>query len=293
MKAKRYTIGLAVGAAVFVAADFTWAGDREVGLYQAGLPQAVADSLSDQFGRVLVDDVETDVELGVFVYDLELYQHGREFDVEALPDGRILTIETRSRMALMPEPARAALPADLLDSPAKVKRIEVLHELSGDASPQVVYHVTKDGRFWVIDRSGRLLGQDASSQAVPRSQARSADDNTADAAAVNQAAAESTEPAAASSPQVQRIADVRRGQRVVLQGEVDRILDEDEFRLRDSSGTIEVYIGWRNALPVDVGQTVIVYGRADDDTLPFRRPDVYAHSLTLADGEVIHLRRGD
>lgn len=89
----------------------------------------------------------------------------------------------------------------------------------------------------------------------------------------------------------QRIADVKRGDRVVLRGEVARILDEDEFLLVDDSGRIRIYIGWKNDLPVSRGDVVIVEGRADDDALFGTRPEIYARVLELADGKRINLVR--
>jgi uncharacterized protein YdeI (BOF family) len=88
-----------------------------------------------------------------------------------------------------------------------------------------------------------------------------------------------------------RIADVSRGERVELRGEVVRIADEDEFILEDDSGRVRVYIGWQNDLPVDRGDIVIVEGRADDDAFPGMRPEIYARVLELANGERIELRR--
>jgi uncharacterized protein YdeI (BOF family) len=105
-------------------------------------------------------------------------------------------------------------------------------------------------------------------------------------------------PPAATATQVkseerkfQRIADVKRGEPVVLRGEVTRILDEDEFLLADDTGRIRIYIGWKNDLPVKTGDTVIVEGRADDDTIFGMRPEIYARVLELADGERVTLIR--
>jgi uncharacterized protein YdeI (BOF family) len=84
---------------------------------------------------------------------------------------------------------------------------------------------------------------------------------------------------------------VGRGQHVTIEGEVTRVRD-DEFVLRDATGSIEVYIGYRNRMPVRVGDTVRVIGVSDDDTLPGLRPDIYADRLVLADGRVITLERG-
>lgn len=95
---------------------------------------------------------------------------------------------------------------------------------------------------------------------------------------------------AAGATGVTEVEDVRRGAPVSLTGEVTQILDEDEFRLRDTSGTIDIYIGWQNRVAVDIGDTVTVYGTADDDVLPGFRPDIYAEKLVLSTGEVIDLK---
>ncbi len=79
------------------------------------------------------------------------------------------------------------------------------------------------------------------------------------------------------------IANAQRSTMVVLQGTVDRITDEDEFRLRDASGWIRVYVG-PNWVPVEVGEQVTVQGFVDNDSGP---REVYARNLTRADGTVI------
>lgn len=85
---------------------------------------------------------------------------------------------------------------------------------------------------------------------------------------------------------------VGRGQQVVLRGEVERIRDEDEFILRDRTGSIEIYIGWQNKMLVRLGDMVTVYGIADDDALPGTRPDIYARRIVLPDG-ITHKMRLD
>ncbi len=78
------------------------------------------------------------------------------------------------------------------------------------------------------------------------------------------------------------IAEARRGAAVTLAGVVDRILDEDEFRLKDASGDIEVYLGpnWVRLAP---GETVTVSGWIDDD-IP---RELYARKIVRADGSVL------
>jgi uncharacterized protein YdeI (BOF family) len=113
------------------------------------------------------------------------------------------------------------------------------------------------------------------------------------ASATTPPASATTPPAAATATETRgfhRVADVKRGELVVLRGEVSRIADEDEFILTDDSGRIRVYIGWENDLPVKRGDRVIVEGRADDDAIFGTRPEIYARVLELADGTRVELR---
>jgi len=96
-------------------------------------------------------------------------------------------------------------------------------------------------------------------------------------------------PAAAS---VVAVESVRRGQTVALRGQVTRIRDSDEFVLQDDSGSIRIYIGWRNRMPVAVGDRVTVFGAADDDVFPGRRPEIYATRIVLPDGREAIMKRG-
>lgn len=79
------------------------------------------------------------------------------------------------------------------------------------------------------------------------------------------------------------IAEAQRGSMVTVQGTVERITDEDEFRLADASGSIRIYVG-PNWVPADVGETVTVRGFVDNDLGP---REIYARSLTRADGSVV------
>lgn len=81
------------------------------------------------------------------------------------------------------------------------------------------------------------------------------------------------------------ISDVQRGTMVTVAGTVDRLLDEDEFRLRDDTGTLRVYVG-PNWVPADVGEAVTVFGYMDDALV---RPELYAREITRADGTIVTL----
>ena len=93
---------------------------------------------------------------------------------------------------------------------------------------------------------------------------------------------------AAFASQITSIADAQRGTMVTVQGTVERITDEDEFRLADTSGSIRIYVG-PNWVPANVGETVTVNGFVDDDLIVPR--EIYARTLTRADGTVITFDR--
>ncbi len=82
------------------------------------------------------------------------------------------------------------------------------------------------------------------------------------------------------------IEDVQRGQTVTVQGTVDRIMDTDEFRVRDETGSLRVYVG-PNWVPAEVGEQVTITGIMDDDLLP--RPELYAREIVVGDEPPITL----
>lgn len=88
--------------------------------------------------------------------------------------------------------------------------------------------------------------------------------------------------------QITAIEDAQRGTMVTLEGTVERITDEDEFRLTDATGSIRIYVG-PNWVPADVGEAVTVNGFVDDDLVGPR--EVYARTLTRADGTEITFDR--
>jgi hypothetical protein len=82
---------------------------------------------------------------------------------------------------------------------------------------------------------------------------------------------------------------LERGMSATIRGEVIRILDEDEFRLADETGSVRVYIGWKNRVLIPVGEKVTVRGFVDDDLLSYFRPEFYAFEIIREDGSVIKL----
>lgn len=95
---------------------------------------------------------------------------------------------------------------------------------------------------------------------------------------------------AAAEQGVTPIDQLQRGMPSTVQGTVVRFTDEDTFRLQDGTGTVSVYIGWRNRVALRPGEAVTVEGLVDDDLLSVVRPELYAHRITRSDGSVIELR---
>ncbi|MCR9220502.1 MAG: hypothetical protein NXI21_09770 [Alphaproteobacteria bacterium] len=83
------------------------------------------------------------------------------------------------------------------------------------------------------------------------------------------------------------VGELQRGSMVTVQGTVERITDEDEFRLADETGSVRVYVG-PNWVPAAVGEAVTVDGFVDDDFGPM---EIYARSLTRADGTIVTFER--
>ena len=86
------------------------------------------------------------------------------------------------------------------------------------------------------------------------------------------------------------IDQARPGAVVLVAGEVVDILDEDEFRLRDDTGAIRVYIGWQNTMPVNLGDQISVRGIVDDDWGPLLPEELYAQEIILEDGRSVMMR---
>lgn len=77
-----------------------------------------------------------------------------------------------------------------------------------------------------------------------------------------------------------QIGDLRYGTTVTINGVVERITDEDEFRITDASGSVTVYIG-PGIVPFDIGETITVNGIVDRELGRF---EVYAREAVRADG---------
>ena len=78
------------------------------------------------------------------------------------------------------------------------------------------------------------------------------------------------------------IGNLVRGTFVTIAGSVERVTDEDEFILRDNTGSVKIWTGGV-FFPVNQGDQVTVRGFVDEDLLL----EVYAQEIITESGEVI------
>lgn len=91
--------------------------------------------------------------------------------------------------------------------------------------------------------------------------------------------------------EITSIGDLQRGMSATIKGEVTRILDEDEFRLQDETGSIRVYTGWKNRVFIRTGEKLTVSGFVDNDLASYFRPEFYAFEIVREDGSVVKLHQ--
>lgn len=82
------------------------------------------------------------------------------------------------------------------------------------------------------------------------------------------------------------IGELQRNTPVTIAGVVERFTDEDEFILRDETGSVLVYVG-PNPIPAAPGERITVTGMVDEDA----RLEVYADVIVRADGTRVDLPR--
>jgi uncharacterized protein YdeI (BOF family) len=122
--------------------------------------------------------------------------------------------------------------------------------------------------------------------AQPQAPAASSPAPQADSAGAPAPQASATE--ADAREEATAIGDLTRNTFVVVAGTVERVNDEDEFALMDSTGSVRIDTGttFRTVTP---GESVTVTGFVDEDLLL----EVYAQEIRLSTGEVIPITRSE
>lgn len=86
---------------------------------------------------------------------------------------------------------------------------------------------------------------------------------------------------------IQTIDSLKAEITVTVAGTVEKIRDEDEFILKDDTGSIKVWIG-PNRMPVEQGDQVTVKGLFDRGII---RHEIYADAITDSEGNVTKLEK--
>ena len=92
-----------------------------------------------------------------------------------------------------------------------------------------------------------------------------------------------------SDIKITRISELENYSDSYIKGEVIKILDEDEFRLKDSSGNIKVYTGWKNTNLVKKDEKITIRGKLDPGIVK----EFYATEIIKENGEIIKLKSDD
>lgn len=84
---------------------------------------------------------------------------------------------------------------------------------------------------------------------------------------------------------VTAIGDLVRNTFVTVEGTVERVTDEDEFFIADTTGSVKVWTGSPFGV-VNPGEKITVRGFVDDDLFL----EIYAQEIITGDGTVVELR---
>lgn len=98
----------------------------------------------------------------------------------------------------------------------------------------------------------------------------------------NDAASPAQETSPLTTDGVTPISELQRNTTVVIQGTVERVTEEDEFFLTDSTGSVEVWTG-NSFFVVEPGENITVRGFVDDDMFL----EIYAQEIVRSDGSVV------
>ena len=82
-----------------------------------------------------------------------------------------------------------------------------------------------------------------------------------------------------------KISELEKYKPAQIEGKVIKIMDEDEFRVKDESGKIKVYTGWKNTNTVSLGEKIKIKGYLDPGIIK----EFYASEIIRENGEKIIL----
>jgi len=103
-------------------------------------PKAVRDAIQGRFPGADVNSIEKETEKGKVVYDVELKQKGRKYEMDIQEDGTIIEIEKEVALNDVPAPVMQALKAKF--PKATIKEVMEVNKVTGKRETPDHYEVT-------------------------------------------------------------------------------------------------------------------------------------------------------
>jgi uncharacterized membrane protein YkoI len=104
------------------------------------LPKAVAEAVKNRFPNGKITSAEKETENGKVVYDIELKQKGRHYEMDIQEDGTIVEIEKQVDEKNLPEAVRKALEDKY--PKATIKEIMEVNKVTGKEEKPMNYEIT-------------------------------------------------------------------------------------------------------------------------------------------------------
>lgn len=130
----------AAAVAGLVLAGLAAAADKKVGLDK--VPKAVRDAVKARFPAGEVTSVEKETDDGKVVYDIELTEKGRKYEMDIREDGTVLEIEKEVPLKDVPKAVTDALAARY--PKAKVTEVMEVNKVDGKKETPIHYEATID-----------------------------------------------------------------------------------------------------------------------------------------------------
>jgi len=137
------TIGIGLASVVLVASGCAGKGEHHQKLDPSGVPPQVRSAMESRFPGAQMSSVEREKEHGDVVYDYELRQDGRKYEMDIKEDGTVLEVEKQLMGTDVPDAVARAV-RDKYPN-ATVKEVMEVDKVSGGRETPHHYEVTLSG----------------------------------------------------------------------------------------------------------------------------------------------------
>jgi len=159
MKLKHVIVGLVVAGLMGGFTAKVWAGEEEDAVTMDKVPQKVKDTLKNYAAESDVKKVEKGEDDGKKVYEFDIEQGSRKFEVSITTKGKFWGTEEDMELSAMPDAAQKALTAQAAGGPISGG------EKAVDKDNKVTYEadITKDGKKMevAVDADGKVVSTEA------------------------------------------------------------------------------------------------------------------------------------